>query len=236
MITIIIVEDDDSEREYLKELTLNFFQKNGEECRILLFSDGADCLANYPERPDLILMDIDMPGINGLDAARKIRAFDQDVLIVFVTNLVQCAVEGYAVEAIDFIVKPVTESGFELSAFRVLRRIRKRRGANIEIRSRKSTISVNTAHILYAETMGRAILLHMDDGTDLTASEPIRGLEQRLSPFGFFRCHTSFIVNLSAVDTIGKTDALVRGVLVPVSKYRRNDFLKAVACFMGGAY
>ncbi len=235
MITIAIVEDDSAQRAALGSLVSRFFAENGEETRLLTYPDGADILADDPRGLDLLLMDIDMPKVNGLEAARKIRAFDREVLLVFITNLIQCALEGYAVEAMDFIVKPVTEAGCRLSFSRVLRRLRQKRGHTLQIREGKNTLSVNTTQITYAETQGRKVLLHLADGSALPVSESIQSLEGRTRELGFFRCHTSFLVNLAAVDTIRRTDAVVGGAVIPVSKYRREEFLKAMAGYAGGA-
>ncbi len=235
MITIAIVEDDPAQRSALGALVERFFTQNGEEPRLLTYSDGAEILADYPRGLDLLLMDIDMPKVNGLDAARQIRTFDREVLLVFITNLVQCALEGYAVEAMDFIVKPVTEDSCRLSFGRVLRRLRQKRGHALRVREGKNVLSVNTTQITYAETQGRGVLLHLADGSALSVSESIQSLEGRTRELGFFRCHTSFLVNLAAVDTIRRTDAVVGGAVIPVSKYRREEFLKAMAGYAGGA-
>lgn len=236
MVTIAIVEDDSAQRAALGELVARFFAQNGEEPRLLTYADGADILADYPQGLDLLLMDIDMPKVNGLEAARQIRTFDREVLLVFITNLVQCALEGYAVEAMDFIVKPVTEESCNFSFGRVLRRLRQKRGHALQVREGKNTLSVNTTQITYAETQGRGVLLHLADGSALPVSESIQSLEGRTREKGFFRCHTSFLVNLAAVDTVRRTDAVVRGAVVPVSKYRRSEFLQAVATLAGGTF
>lgn len=236
MLTIVLVEDDEVQCAALCQVVERFFSQNGEEVRLLTYPDGAEILAHYPQDPDLILMDIDMPKVNGLEAARRIRGFDSQVLLIFVTNMVQCALEGYAVEAMDFIVKPVSEDSCRLSFSRVLRRLRQRQGHSIQVRYGKNTCSVNTTEVTYAETQGRALLLHMKDGSTMTITESIQSLTQRTQTLGFFRCHTSFLVNLAAVDTIRRTDAVVAGTVIPVSKYRREEFLQAMAGYAGGVF
>lgn len=234
MLKIAVVEDDATQQQTLCAQVRHFFAENGEKVEMFTFGDGAELLEHYP-KPDLLLMDIDMPRLNGLDAAKQVRTFDDEVLLIFITNLIQYALEGYAVDAMDFIVKPITTVGCRPAFERVLKRLRQKRGSQIEVRCHKNHLVINVNEILYAETSNRCILLHLRDG-EMEINESIQSFEERTRGMGLFRCHGSFLVNLTAVDRIGKTDAIVAGVTVPVSKYRRNDFLSAMAGYMGGSF
>jgi DNA-binding LytR/AlgR family response regulator len=233
MIRIAVAEDDAAQREMLCACVREFMEANGEQTEMLCFEDGADLLEHYPAKPDLLLMDIDMPRMDGLEAARRVRESDSGVLLVFVTNLIQYALAGYAVDAMDFVVKPVTASGCRPALERALKRIRQKRGSQLTVRCRKNRMVVNVNEILYAETQGRALLLHLKDG-EMEISESIQSFEERTRGLGMFRCHGSFLVNLAAVDRVGRTDAVVAGASIPVSKYRRSEFLQAMAAHMGG--
>jgi DNA-binding LytR/AlgR family response regulator len=233
MIQIAIVEDDPSYRELLKTYVTRYFQSQGDTVSVLLYPDGADFLQAFPGAVDLILLDIDMPKLNGLETARKIRTFNDHVLLIFVTNLVQCALEGYAVDAMDFIIKPVTEASCRQSLSRVRKRLMQQTDHHIQVSCQKNTLVVSVHDILYAETQNHSLLLHCHSG-DLVISESMQTLEKKVAGFPFFRCHNSYLIHLAAIDRLGKTDLHIGDHLIPVSKYRRPELLKAIAAYMGG--
>lgn len=233
MFQIAVIEDDLSYQKLLQSYVQRFFESQGDAVCISLYSDGADFLESPPDHVDLILLDIDMPRVNGLETARQIRSTDQKVLIIFVTNLIQCALDGYTVDAMDFIVKPVSQAACFQSLSRARKKLLQNRDYHIQVSCQKNTVILHVNDILYAETQNHSLLLHCRKG-DLVVSESMQTLEGKLSGFPFFRCHNSFLVNLSEVERIGKTDVYLGSALIPISKYRRPDFLKAMAAYMGG--
>lgn len=233
MIKAAIVEDAPEQRAQLRDYVEQFFAQHGEPVQVLEYEDGLAVVEGYPEGLQLLLLDIDMPRMNGLDAAQAVRERDESVLIIFITNMVQYALRGYAVDAMDFMIKPVTAYSCRPTFERVLKRLRQHRGQRIEVKCHKNTVVVNLNDLEYAETAGRGLLLHLKSGP-LTVSESIQSFETRTQGMGLFRCHTSFLVNIAFVDRLDKADALVAGQRIPVSKYRRGDFLLAMAQYMGG--
>lgn len=235
MITIAIIEDDAHHRRQLRDCVEQFFTECNEETAILEYDDGAAILARYPSHPDLLLMDIDMPRLNGVEASRRLRAFDPDVLLIFITNMIQCALDGYSVDAMDFIVKPISEWNCRQSFTRALKRIRAKRGCHIRLQSRKNPVVLNIKEILYAETQSHTLLLHLKTET-ITVTESMKSLEAKTRAFPFFRCHSSFLVNLEAVDQIGRNDVIIAGTPIPISKHRRAEFLEAMTNYIGGSH
>ena len=104
---IAVVEDEQNERDTLKGHLEKYDGGRG-EIQVSVFTTGFEFIENYRSQFDLVFMDIEMPHLDGMSAAEKLREIDPFVMLVFVTNLKQYAIKGYSVQAIDFLVKPVS--------------------------------------------------------------------------------------------------------------------------------
>ena len=107
MIQIAIVEDEEIYVKQLTEYIRKYQTERGRSIKVTVFGDGEDITENYSGGFDIILMDIQMRFMDGMTAAEKIRQMDQKVIIMFITNMIQYAVRGYEVDAMDYVVKPV---------------------------------------------------------------------------------------------------------------------------------
>ena len=112
MISVAVVDDEYTERENLRRFFELAQKKIQEPITAELFSSGEQFLSMSGNRFDLICLDIDMSGRNGIETAREIRRNDPEVIIIFITNLAQMAIRGYEVRAFDFILKPVNYNAF----------------------------------------------------------------------------------------------------------------------------
>ena len=123
MINIAIVEDDVGAAEELKQLLADFLSKKECAFEIRHFPTADRFLFDYHHEYDLVFLDIEMPGTNGMDAAREIRKTDQTVSIVFVTNMAHFATAGYSVNASDYILKPINRYEFNMKMVRIFNRL-----------------------------------------------------------------------------------------------------------------
>ena len=121
---IAIVEDEQQQRELLRDYVCQYARDTGAHHTVELFGSGEELLERYSPQYDIILLDIEMPGLNGMETAERIRARDADVVLMFVTNMAQYAVGGYAVGALDFVLKPVNYNTFSLRFARAVKRAR----------------------------------------------------------------------------------------------------------------
>ena len=232
MIRIAIVEDAAFDRQVLRDCLRGYGQETGTELQITEFTGGTAFLEQYQEDLDLIFMDIMMDGLDGLTTARKLRRRDDKVLLVFVTSMLQYAVQGYSVDAMDFIVKPVTYTGLKLCMDRVVRRLNETTPVRLRFTNREGTHSVDAAEICYIESLEHKIVVHTVQG-EIQSDMSLAAAEKMVKALPFFRCHVSYLVNLRYVDRVSGNDVWVNGDRLAISRYRRKDFLEAWSAWLG---
>lgn len=154
MIKIAIVEDEEQASSTLKNMMEKYREENTPSSvfDISIFSSAEAFLADYRDY-EVIFLDIQMGGMNGMDAAREIRKRNENVMIVFVTNMSQYAIESYEVEAYDFILKPVTYGNFFMKFRRILKKLAHTSNEEyISLNTRFETRKVKIKDILYIES------------------------------------------------------------------------------------
>ena len=232
MIRVAVAEDMAFEREALLRHLNRYAQERGEELACTAFENGEALLRGYGEGFDLLLLDVAMPRVDGLTAARRIRRQDERVVILFITSMVQYAVQGYSVDALDFLVKPVGYTGLRLRLDRALARIAQSRPRCIQVRSASGLCSVPVSDIRYVETCSHRIIIHTGDA-ELLTDMTMKQIEAELAGQPFFRCHTSYLVNFRYVDRIQGNDIDVDGHRLSISRYRRRELMDAWTAYLG---
>lgn len=127
MIKIAIVEDEAMYAKQLEEFLHQYEKENGEAFDITIYSDGDQIVNKYQSQYDIILMDVEMKFMDGMSAAEEIRKVDTEVVIIFITNMAQYAIRGYAVDALDYVLKPVSYFAFSQRLSRAIRAHEKKR-------------------------------------------------------------------------------------------------------------
>lgn len=235
MIRIAIVEDEKEYVQILKGYLKQYEEMNHVTFRISVFSDGLDIVAGYRPDYDIILMDIQMKHMDGMKAAEEIRRHDEDVIFIFITTTVQYAVQGYLVDALGYVLKPVPYLAFAQiikKAQGQLSRLRDREYLNIEVEG--GVLRLDLSHITYIESQLHSVMVHTEKGEYLT-SGPLKKIEQLLEHKGFAKCHNAYLVNLRHAEGILANDVLLAdGTHLPVSRTRKKAFLDALADYIGG--
>ena len=233
MYRIAIVEDD---REYVKELRTYLNQyaaEEGQEFEISVFYDGAEILENYVPKYDLILLDIEMQKINGMDAAEKIRETDENVVLMFITNMAQYAIRGYSVGALDFVMKPITYYTFSMKIKRALKRVQKREISSILLTLPDGVKKLEARQIYYLEVQNRQLHYHTDEG-EIVVRGSLQSAENLLPSDTFAKCNHWYLVNLMHVTEVRKNTAVVGPYELEISRRNRSGFLEALTKYIGG--
>ncbi len=235
MIRVGIAEDDAASARLLVDYLHRYEQESGEQFVVSVFSDGAQLVSPYRAGYDILLLDVEMPGLDGMATAERVRALDRDVVIVFVTNMAQYAVKGYEVEALSYLLKPVPYFAFSQQIRRSLERIRSRHPDYLTITVNGDVVRLDTAEILYVESIKHRIVVHATDRV-YAFSGALKNLESELADRGFFRSNNCYLVNLRHVTAVGQsTCSLHGGHELVVSRPRKKAFLAALADHVGGS-
>ena len=232
MIQVAIVEDEPSYTGRLKDYFARYEQKTGEKFRISEFRNGLDFITNYSAEYDVVFMDIEMPLMNGMEAAKKLRKLDEAVTLVFVTNAAQYAVAGYAVDAMDYIVKPVDYFAFANKLDKVVRKLA-RKDRWFCIPSEMGMARVYVSDIYYIEGLGHHVIFHTSQGV-MQVRSSLKSIEEKFADENFVRCSSSFLVNLAHVSKIMQRDVFVAGDVLPVSRSKRKNFIDSLTAYLGG--
>ena len=235
MIRTAIVEDDPACAELLRRYLERCGREWGLEIQAELFSDGLDIAEGYRPVWDILLMDIEMPHMDGMEAARRIRAVDPAVVIVFITNMARYAVKGYEVDALDFVLKPVTYPQFA--------RKMKKAAAIAAGRERRYLLlpkdgveqRVSTDDILFVEVINHRLYVHTAGGV-YVRSGSMQEMERQLALPQFARCNNSYLVNLRNVVGVRRDAVLVPGHELPISRPKRKAFLQTLSDYFGGGF
>ena len=233
MIRIGIVEDDPRYAARLQEFLNTFESENGESFKVGTFEDGLEITENYSAAWDILLMDIEMKHLDGMKAAEKIREKDRNVVILFITNSAQFALAGYRVEALSYLLKPVSYFEFSEELKKAIRRVHDRSGFYLHIPQKDGIVRLDAARIAYVESVGHNAVYHTDRG-EIVNRETIKSVEEKLSGRHFARCNNGCLVNLAQVDRVDRDVVYVAGEALPVSRPRRKGFLKDLADYIGG--
>lgn len=233
MLHIAVVEDDESYMAQITEYIERYGAERGLEPRLSRFQDGADILKDYRPDYDIILLDIEMPKVNGMSAAEEIRRQDEDVVLVFITNMAQYAVQGYSVGALDFILKPVAYDTFALKLGRAVSRAKSREMRPLLLTTAEGVVRLDARQVHYVEVQSRILYYHTDQGV-YKVRGTMQGAEKELEEHHFVRCNYWYLVNLRHVSEVRESIAVVAGAELEISRRNRTAFLHALTNYVGG--
>lgn len=231
MIRIAIVEDDKNYAEVLKKYLLRYEKESDRRFLVDWFQDGKDITKEYNGAYDIILMDIEMKYMDGMKAAEEIRKQDISVVIIFITNTPQYAMKGYAVEALDYVIKPINYYAFSQRIDRALKRMTHRPQKLINITYKGRMKKIEVSDILYVEVRDHELNFHTTEGEFLQRGT-MKEIEEILSGETFFRCNKSYLINLEYVGSFDGDSITVGSDALQVSRSRKKELLDAINQYM----
>lgn len=222
LVNIVICENDKNDQEFVKDKVVEILDDLDIEYEIKVYNSGDDLLEGYDKYTDIILLDIQMDGLDGMETARKIREFDDNVEIIFITSFVEYALEGYEVNAYRYLLKPVKDENLMTSLINCLndRNFVKR---SIVIKEGDTRTKISLKDIMYIEVQGNDITVHTLKDTYRTKGT-MSNFETEINSDMFVRCHKSYLVNLEYIKSIKRyTSILVNDEEVPLSRNKYKE-------------
>lgn len=228
MLGVLICDDDARMLECLEQETRRVLSANGIEAKIAVYSDSDELTDSVLSSCDIALLDIDFENSkkNGMDIARSIRAFREDAVIIFVTNYIEYAPEGYEVRAFRYILKNRLDRDLEPYIIEAAELLRSHNDI-YKLQVNGEIIDVPIKDILYLEVMHHSVTVYVK-GTKNTKSYSLYAslseVERELEPLGFLRIHKSYLVNMGHLRKLQCREALLDdGIALPVSEKSYRD-------------
>ncbi len=223
-INVAVVEDEINEKEKTKEMLERFFKSENLPFEMFFFENSNDFLSTDLNKYNLLLLDIILPnGENGVDIAKKVREQNWNYPLMFITKTVQFALDGYKVEALDYLLKPLIYEDFALKLHKAIKIINLSDDNEIIIRTKEGILTLKESEIYYVEVNKHYLTFHSKKG-EFTRRGTMESISNELSS-RFANSSNSFLVNLDYLELVKSNDIIVKGESLPLSRNYKKSFL-----------
>lgn len=220
MIKIAFCDDDMEVLHQMNELLDRYRVERNEDITYAAFQSPFELLTEIEKgiRPDILFLDVVMPGQNGMDVAKEIRQYDMNMKIIFLTSSPEFAVESYSVGAYFYQLKPIWEESFFRLMDAVLVECEKKKKNSLILRSKDGITRIDLQQLEYCEVLGRKLLFHLENGAVLESAGSLDDLAGQLMQYSnFFRPHRSFLVNMEYIQNISsRSIKMVNDAEIPI--------------------
>ncbi len=231
---IAIIDDEDEIRVLMKEYINRFQEESGITMDVTVFESGVALLDNYTKTFDILIFDVDMPGISGIETAKKIREQDQNVTIIFITNMAQYAINGYEVDAVDYIIKPISYYDFSMKFHRTVAKAAQRGDRVIMIDTVEGYRRLKVSNITFIEIISHYLYFHTEKSVYKVRGS-MKEWEGELKSYSFVRTHKSYLVNMKFIEEVKTRDIVVSGEVIPLGRgYKEQLFQEYMKYIRGG--
>lgn len=233
MMKISIVEDEKEFSDTLLDYLSRYKKENNFSCSVEIF-ESAESYLESNQNFDVIFLDINLKGMTGIELAKKIRESNTNIIIFFVTNLGQYAINGYEVSALDFCLKPISYPDFKMKMIKVVNAFNKNADLVFTIDTIDGIQKVISARKLkFVETIKHYLVFHYEDG-DYKTRGTMKDIETKLSIPCFIKINSGYLINMDYISSIDGCDVLIGDVRLPISRSKKNAFLISFSNYIGG--
>ena len=229
MLRIGLCDDDKGYMEELTDMVRQWAKENKLKIELFSCDNGDKLLAqSTASHMDIVILDIVMPLLNGMDTARELRAQDTAAKLIFLTSSPEFALESYEVKAQDYLLKPVSYDRLR-EALDACCQMLRAEPKNMVLKTSFGFQKLYFGDVEYAEAQNKRVVFHLRTGREVDTPEPLHSLEGKLmSEDGFFKCHRSYLVYLPNVDHFNSTEIIMRsGRCVPIARGYAKAFQEA---------
>ncbi|MGM9592961.1 MAG: LytR/AlgR family response regulator transcription factor [Candidatus Onthomonas sp.] len=233
MLRVAVVEDEAEYAQLIRDYVIRFGSESGEQVDVTLFGNGMDIAEEYHPVWDIIFLDVEMPLLDGLSAAERIRQSDPAVILIFITKMAQYAIHGYDVDAMDYVLKPLSYYAFAMKMKKAVSVLHSREQTSILLPSEQGFVKVPTSYIYYVEVQAHYIHYHTMLG-EFVRKGSLKEVKQQLPQQVFVPCNSCYLVNLRYVTGIHNNMAVVADQELAISRPKRKEFLQRLTDYVGG--
>lgn len=224
MLMISIVDNSEKDIAHLRTLLDAYFQRSGTAYTIHTYSSGMEFVRST-ENSSIVFMDIQMNRLDGLETARIMRKLGSTAQLIYVTRAAELAIKGYEVDALDFILKPATQSAIDFALDKAMKRIDNSGGVSLVLKFANGAASLPSNEIIYVEVFDHNLVYHTIKG-DHNVRGRLSDVYEKLDKEQFILCNRSFIVNLRFVTGIRSDHVMVGDMKIAVSKSHRKEIME----------
>lgn len=219
MIRLGICDDEQVFGEHTKHLCEEYFEEKNDKVEIITFTSGTQVL-EYKKYLDILLLDIEMEDISGIEVKDSLEKRGRNTKIVFITNYEQYAITGYGMYVCGYLKKPLGKMELICILDKLCAQLGE--GAYYYVDTRQGKFPVLMDAILYIESNDHSCTV-MTEQEKYDHRKPISAIERELTEYHFFRCHKSYIVNLNYIDRVEKDILMKNGDVVQVSRRKESE-------------
>ncbi len=229
---IAICDDNKSDLSNMVSIIMDYKEQRDDKYKIeyMAFQSAVDFVSVLEggQQYDLVLLDILMPALNGMAAAKEIRHFNQEIKIIFLTSSPEFAVESYTVGAYYYTLKPIGKDNLFQLLDKAFSEIEALSETSLLIKSKSGLRRIPIKRLEFAEIITRSIFYHLTDGSMIEALGAMAELEQALGSYScFVKPHRSYLINMEYIDTFCRKEIKMKSsALVPLAK-ANYPFVKA---------